>query len=595
VLTSPTQAPALPDLSRPHVLREYALVADGERGALLGPRGGVAWMCFPGWDGDPLFAGLLGAPGVYAVTPVGRFVWGGYYEPGSLIWRSRWACGEAIVECREALAFPGEPGRAVLLRRVEAVHGTARVAVVLDLRADWGRRPVELRRDQAGAWLGRFGAVRVRWSGAAEAGPDPEHGLRLDLELPDGTYRDLVLELDTTPHQQPPPDPDAVWEQTRRAWDETVPQVRSLADRDARHAVAVLRGLTTRGGGMVACATTSLPERAARGRDYDYRYVWIRDQCYAGQAGAAAGVPWLVDDAVRFCSERLLGDGHDLRPVYRSDGSRVPADAQVDLPGYPGAPEVHCGNRAAGQFQLDVLGEALLLFAVAAEQGRLDATHHRAARVAVEAVAARWRQADAGLWELDDRLWTHSRLICVAGLRRFSARAGAAEARQCRDLADAILAETGARSLHVGGRWQRAPDDERVDAALLLAAVRGAVSADDPRSIATLDAVRTQLGEQGFVYRYREGDPALGAEEGAFLLCGFWLSLAELQQGHLLDAVRHFDSGRTACGPPGLFSEEYDVRQRQMRGNLPQAFVHAAMLECAVRLRAHIDRGTHRA
>ncbi len=121
------------------MLREYALVADGERGALIGPRGDVAWLCAPGWDSDAVFSSLIGGAGIYAVTPQDRFVWGGYYENGSLIWRSRWVTSAGVVECREALAYPGQPDLAVLLRRIVAVDGPAQVRVVLDVRAGFGR------------------------------------------------------------------------------------------------------------------------------------------------------------------------------------------------------------------------------------------------------------------------------------------------------------------------------------------------------------------------------------------------------------------------------------------------------------------------
>jgi alpha,alpha-trehalase len=113
----------------PQALRDHALLADGERGALLGPRGDIVWMCAPRWDRGSVFASLIGAAGVYAVTPIGRFVWGGFYERGSLIWRSRWVTNYGIVECREALALPSEPDRLVLLRRIVAVEDDARVRV----------------------------------------------------------------------------------------------------------------------------------------------------------------------------------------------------------------------------------------------------------------------------------------------------------------------------------------------------------------------------------------------------------------------------------------------------------------------------------
>ena len=147
-----------------------------------------------------------------------------------------------------------------------------------------------------------------------------------------------------------------------------------------------------------------------------------------------------------------------------------------------------------------------------------------------------------------------------------------------------IVADAATDCLHPSGRWQRAPDDARVDAALLIPAIRGALPASDPRNVATLDAVRADLAEDGFVYRFRHDERALGHAEGAFVLCGFLMALADHRLGREVEAVRWFERNRAACGTPGLFSEEYDVRQRQLRGNLPQAFVHALALESAQRL-----------
>jgi GH15 family glucan-1,4-alpha-glucosidase len=131
----------------------------------------------------------------------------------------------------------------------------------------------------------------------------------------------------------------------------------------------------------------------------------------------------------------------------------------------------------------------------------------------------------------------------------------------------------------------RAPDDPGLDGALLLPAIRGAVPADDRRNRRTLDAYVAELTDDGYAYRFRhQEDVPLAEAEGAFLLCGFFMALAEHQQGDELPAIRYFERNRAACGPPGLLSEEYDVGQRQLRGNLPQAFVHAMLLECATHL-----------
>ena len=570
----------------PHVLREYALLADGERGILVGPHGDFSWMCFPRWHDEALFSTLIGGGGGYSVTPVDRCVWGGYYEPGSLIWRSRWLTDRgATVECREALALPSRPDRALILRRIIAQEGVARVEVALSLRGAFGAtRPSRVSRSEDGSWSGRVGEIRFRWLGGASAKPGSDRAggdvLTMQLELEPGTQHDLVLVLALEDDLDPPP-PDMAWSSTESGWDERIPALDGIvARRDARHAYAVLTGLTSCDGGMVAAVTTSLPERARGGRSYDYRYAWIRDQCYAGQAAASIGGD-VFDDAVRFVQSRLLEDGATLHPVYTVEGGPVPDERELDLPGYPGGDAV-VGNHAHRQFQLDTFGEALLLFAAAAQQDRLDGEGRRAAEAAAQAIEERWREPDAGIWETEPDEWTHSRLTCAAGLRAVSrSQSDSEQAARWLALADRMTADTAGRAVHSSGRWQRSPGDERVDAALLLAAIRGAIEPDDPRTLATLRAVEHELTEDGFAYRYRPDTRPLGEAEGAFLLCGFLLSLAHAQQGDGIRAARWFERNRTACGPAGLLSEEFDVLQRQLRGNLPQAFVHALLLECA--------------
>jgi GH15 family glucan-1,4-alpha-glucosidase len=576
----------------PHVLREYALIADGERGTLIGPDGALAWLCVPRWDSPAVFSGLLGGKGGYAVTPSDPWnTWGGYYEAGSLIWRSRWGGGSSHTECREALAMPADPHRAVILRRIEAIDGPARVDVVLDVRAANGRARMTGLSREGGCWAGRSGGVRFRWSGAARARRTAD-GRAFTVSRPAGGQHDLVLELSDRPLDGPPPDPDAAWAATENAWSDAVPECEDLiAARDARHAYAVLRGLTATTGAMVAAATTSLPERQEGGRNYDYRYAWIRDQCYAGLAVAAHGTHPLLEGTVRFLTERILADGPGLMPAYTVGGRPIPGERRLRLRGYPGG-EARAGNQVNSQFQLDALGESLELLAAAARYDLLTEENWRAAATAVEAIEKRWTEPDAGVWELDDQHWAHSRLSCVAGLRSLAVVAegppgghGHRQAAKWSALADAIQASL-TDCEHPNGRWQRAPGDSRVDAALLLPVIRGAIPPDDPRARATIAAVREDLAEDGYVYRFRHDPRPLHKAEGAFLLCGFWLAQVAQVCGDDAAAAHWFERNRASCGPAGLYTEEYDVHQRQLRGNLPQAFVHAGMLETAVRLSA---------
>jgi GH15 family glucan-1,4-alpha-glucosidase len=565
-------------------------------------------MCAPRWDSPAVFSGLLGGPGRYTVTPADPWhVWGGYYEDGTLIWRSRWVGGWRT-ECREALALPADPHRAVLLRRIEALDGAAKVDVFLDLRAGFGRgRITDLARhhdaDRGGAWTGRSGSLRFRWTGAGQARPF-DGGLAMTVRLGEGEEHDLVLEIDDRELTDEAPDAATLWAATEEAWSQVVPDCSDLvAVADTRHSYAVLRGLTSASGAMVAAATTSLPERLEAGRNYDYRYAWIRDQCYAGLAIAAHGPHPMLAGSVRFVTERLLADGPGLMPGYTVDGEPIGGQRPLRLRGYPGG-SARTGNWVRKQFQLDAFGEALSLYAAAAGHDMLGEEDWHAAAAAAAAIEQRWQEPDAGIWELDDRRWAHSRLACVSGLRAIAEAAGRGpailssgggrgqrEAARWSSLADTIMASLG-DCVHSSGRWQRAPDDERVDASLLLGVIRGGTDLADPRTIATIEAVRTELSADGFVYRFRHDARPLHKAEGAFTLCGFWMALVEQASGNPVAAAHWFERNRAAGGPAALYTEEYDVHQRQLRGNLPQAFVHAGLLECAVTLSRDVRLGS---
>jgi GH15 family glucan-1,4-alpha-glucosidase len=477
---------------------------------------------------------------------------------------------------------------------VQALSGAPLLSVHVDCRADFGSEAMRLRRHDDGVWTGRTGPLHLRWTGApSDTQHRPGGAVSGTLRVPEGGHHDLVLEIATRPFDDDLPDPQRLWHLTQTAWANAVPEAReSAAPRDAQHSWAVLKGLTSRTGAMVAAATTSLPERADRGRDYDYRYAWIRDQCFAGHAVAAAGGGDLLESAVAFVRDRLLEDGTQLVPAYTVLGDPVPPQRPLDLGGYPGAPEVYAGNRVRDQFQLDAFGEALLLFASADRLDVLDGDGWKAAELAVAAIVDRGDEPDAGIWEIDDRRWAHSRLMCAAGLRAVAGRRKD-RAAEWIALADRIVADTAQDCLHPDGRWQRSPEDGAVDAALLLPGLRGAVPADDPRSVATWRAVIDALAEDGYVYRFRQQPGPLSEAEGAFLFCGFLLALASHQQGEAYGAIRFFERNRGALGPPGLFTEEFDVVQRQLRGNLPQAFVHALLIETAHVLVSDSPRGSY--
>jgi len=146
----------------PHVLREYSLLADGERGAIVGPCGDIAWLCAPRWDSPSVFSTLIGGAGHYTVCPVGRFVWGGEYEDGSMIWHSRWVTEQGIVESREALAYPGDVHRLILLRRLAAVNAPATLRAQLCPRGDYDSEALTDVHQRKEVWTGQIGELWVR-------------------------------------------------------------------------------------------------------------------------------------------------------------------------------------------------------------------------------------------------------------------------------------------------------------------------------------------------------------------------------------------------------------------------------------------------
>ena len=226
-----------------------------------------------------------------------------------------------------------------------ARKGTARVIVVLNPRGDFGREPdpqaLKARRRRMDGRARRDTASAGRGPGRRPRRPTGTRGkaLTLSLTLQEGAHHDFVLVLaDGAAPIVEAPDPEWAWQGVEAEWRERIPELEdTVAQRDARHAYAVLSGLTSSGGGMVAAATTSLPERARGGRNYDYRYVWIRDQCYTGQAVAKAGPYPLMDDAVRFVTERLLEDGTRAQAGLHDDRrASVPDQRRLEPAGLPG-------------------------------------------------------------------------------------------------------------------------------------------------------------------------------------------------------------------------------------------------------------------
>ena len=450
---------------------------------------------------------LIGGGGTYAVTPTDRFVWGGYYEHGSLIWRSRWITDDAIVECREALALPGRAGPggdpAAHRRRARARRACD---VALDPRGALRppRAGASCQRATTASGRAESATCGMRWVGAADGRARGRRrrrqaARRSTSSSTEGAHHDLVLVLDQRgADASRRRTPTGAWSATEAAWRERVPELRcaTVAARDAGHAYAVLSGLTSAGGGMVAAATTSLPERARAGPQLrlplrlDPRPVLRRPGGRRRRAATRCSTTRCASSPSA-CSPT----GPTLEPAYTTTGEPVPDERRLEPARLPGR---HRHRRQLGQ---PAVPARRLRRGAAAASPRPPATTTSTptAGAPPRPRSTRSKRAGAsptpGIWELDPDRWTHSRLICAAGLRadrRAARRATRARRPLARPRRHDRRRHRRRTPLHPSGRWQRSPTDARVDAALLLPAIRGALPADDPRSLATLRGGRAR-------------------------------------------------------------------------------------------------------
>jgi GH15 family glucan-1,4-alpha-glucosidase len=349
-------------------------------------------------------------------------------------------------------------------------------------------------------------------------------------------------------------------------------------------------------GAPVAAPTTSLPEQLGGARNWDYRYAWPRDASIGIGAFLGAG----LDEQARAFLYWLLHASRLDRPrlpaLLTLHGRPVPAEEEVaGWPGYANSRPVRFGNGARDQHQLDNYGWVLdAMWLVERGGHRLYGETWRAAMALAGYVADRWRQPDAGLWEVRGAPahYVHSKLMAWLALDRALRIAdrhrtpAARHARWTRER-DAIAADVVAKGFdHERGTFVRAYGRRDLDAALLVLPLLGLEPPGSPRVLGTVDAVRRELRAGGpLLYRYTPGDDGLVGDEGAFLPCSFWLAQALAATGAVDDAIELMDQLLGLAGPLGLFAEEADATTGELLGNYPQAFTHAALVQAALAIR----------
>ena len=355
----------------------------------------------------------------------------------------------------------------------------------------------------------------------------------------------------------------------------------------------MLKGLTyAPTGAMVAAATTSLPETPGGERNWDYRYTWMRDATFTLWGLASLGLNWEADDFIQFVADVPRNEDGSLQIMYGIGGERELDEQELDhLTGYEGARPVRIGNGAHSQRQNDVYGAVLdSLYLHQRDYG------HNSQRLwpvivdQVEAARRMWREPDQGIWEArgDPKHYVSSKLMCwVAldrGARLASRRGQDGLADEWRAVANEIHADICGHGVDARGVFTQHYDTDALDASNLLMPLVRFLPHDDPRIRATVLAIADELSDNGLVMRYRvhETDDGLKGEEGAFLICSFWLVSALLEIGERRSGRQLCERLLSLASPLDLYAEELEAATGRHLGNFPQAFTHLALINAVM-------------
>ncbi|WP_029145320.1 glycoside hydrolase family 15 protein [Microbacterium luticocti] len=586
----------------PVPIEDYALLSNCRTAALVSRDGSIDWLCLPRLDSASVFGALLGDErhgcwGLRPADPDARAT--RRYDGDTFVLITRWQTADGVAEVHDVM--PVDPRRHVnadridVVRRVIGVHGLVEFDQTLRMRFDYAR---------AMPWVRQTGTPDEPEL-VAMAGPDAvtvrggllraaDHVHRGKVAVEAGQSVDLALTWFPS-HLDVPDrlDVDAAFEQTRRWWQRWADRIsHDGAHRDeVVRSLLILRALTDHEtGGIAAAATTSLPEDFGGVRNWDYRYVWLRDAALTLEALLDHGFVALAGHWREWLLRAVAGDPADLQIMYGLAGERdLPERELTSLPGYQGSAPVRIGNGAALQYQADVFGEVLVTLCAAREAG-LDESDYSWSlqRGLVDAAAQQLDRPDNGLWEIrgEPQMFTHSRVMMWAtfdrAVRAVDVHGLDGPAPHWRELRDRVRAEIDEHGVR-GGHFTQHYGTDEVDASLLLLPQVGFCAPDDERMLATVAAIERDLMQDGMLRRYRtsSGVDGLPGQEYPFLACSFWLVEQYAATGRIDEARVLMDRLCALANEVGMLSEEYDVAHSRQAGNTPQAFSHLALVRAA--------------
>jgi GH15 family glucan-1,4-alpha-glucosidase len=595
----------------PALIEDYALIGDMQSAALVSRDGSVDWLCLPRFDSPACFAALLGTEqhGYWRIAPSAPPDGPGAqvtrrYQTDSLILETDWQTATGSVRVTDFMP-PRDGGPPALVRIVEGRSGSVEVDCTLVVRFGYGQVVPWMRR-AGGQLLGVAGPDAV-WlaTPVTLTGRNCTHQATFTVQA--GERVPFVLSY--MPSYQGAPahcDPDQAQADTARFWADWVSRCTYQGSyRDAVvRSLITLKALTYQPtGGIVAAATTSLPEDLGGVRNWDYRYCWLRDATITLEALLRTGYTEEANAWRGWLARAIAGDPGDVQIMYGVAGERRLAEWEADwLPGYHSSAPVRIGNAAVNQRQLDVYGEVIDALTLGRRSG-LTADRHgwSLQRALLGFLEKHWDEPDEGIWEVRGprRHFVHSKVMAWVAFDRAvslvqAGLPGPAERwQEIRDEIHRQVCEQGYSTER--GAFTQYYGSTQLDAAVLLIPEVGFLPPDDPRVISTVEAVQRELVTDGLVRRYElaeqgagQGSPdGLPGSEGAFLACSFWLANALHMIGRDSQAAELFDRLLALRNDVGLLSEEYDPRYQRQVGNTPQAFSHVPLIQAALNLDQH--------
>ena len=582
-------------------IEDYGLIGDLQTAALVSRHGCIDWLCFPRFDSGACFAALLGDEenGRWSLRPASDITSAQRrYRGDTLVLETELACDEGVVRLIDFMPPRGEAPDVV--RIVEGIEGTVPMKMRMSIRFDYGSIVPWVRRKDEGlhavagpdALLLATPIDLVGRNLHTEAEFDVAPGDRVPFVLTwFPSNQDLPQHTDA---EQALVDTDSFW----REWVTDCVHVGRFREPLVRSLVT-LKALTyAPTGGIVAAATTSLPEALGGVRNWDYRYCWLRDATLTLLALVRAG----YDGEARAWRDWLLraiaGRPGEVQIMYGIAGERRLTEVELEwLPGYERSTPVRIGNAASQQRQLDVYGEVLDALYHARLSGLEPSKDAWALiRKLLQWLEKGWREPDEGIWEVRGprRHFTHSKVMAWVAfdraVRMIEEDGLGGPVDRWRALREEIHDEVCREGLSEKlGAFTQSYGLDRLDASLLMIPLVGFLPADDERVVATVAAIERELVEDGLVTRYHADEENTGVDglppgEATFLPCSFWLVQVYALQGRLDEAEKLFERLIGLRNDLGLLSEEYDVKAERLVGNFPQAFTHLTLVDAALTL-----------